>query len=45
MHPTRALVHDSKDLEKQVDRVRRVQIALQHLDRDQIQPDYPMMIE
>lgn len=44
MHPTRALVHDVDDLEKQVDRVRRAQDALGSLDSSVIQSRQPESI-
>lgn len=41
MHPSRGLVHDREDLESEMDRVRRIKQALEELDGDLVQPDYP----
>jgi len=41
MHPTRGLVHNYEDLRKQIERVQRAKDALEHLDTEQVQPEYP----
>ncbi len=41
MHPTKTLVHDSDDLEQEIDRVNRAVGALENLDANELQPKFP----
>jgi len=45
MHPTQTLVHDTDDLEKEINRVNRAVEALDNLDAKEIQPKFPRSVD